>query len=117
MGSKKRETNARGNVVVRNFDPAGDRYKYDLGNCSAERGWVQYDTKEDAWYFGVWVHPKKRHIFTYAEGDLGLTICPTTESYKAELASMAEFYGDPPPAFTAISLTGQVTKYYDARPE
>lgn len=110
------EINKRGNQIKRGFDHT-DRYKFDFGMCSHDKGWVQYDTDQDAWYFGVWVHPEKRLIFTYAEGDTSLVTCPTIESYKAELKSMAEFYGDPPPAFRAISNDGQVTHYYDTRPE
>ena len=28
------------------------------------------DTDQDAWYFGVWVHPITRRVVTYAEGDV-----------------------------------------------
>jgi hypothetical protein len=52
------------------------------------------------------------------EGDLIIVDCPTVESFKAELAHMAEFYGEPPPAFVVIDTdTGNVTEVYDKRPE
>ena len=110
------ETNERGNQIERGFIMA-DRYKFDFGTCRHGTGWVQYDTDQDAHYFGVWVHPEKRLVFTYAEGDTSLVTCPTVESYKAELKSMAEFYGDPPPAFRVIGMNGQRAEYYDTRPE
>ena len=31
-----------------------DRYYYD--RTLLAQGWQQYDTEEDAWYFGVWIH-------------------------------------------------------------
>ena len=107
------ETNERGNSIERSFNPS-DRYKYDFGKC---REWTQYDTDQDAWYFGVWVNQRTREILTYAEGDETLVKCPTAESFIAELASMAEFYGPPPPAFTTINFTDNtITKHYDKRP-
>jgi hypothetical protein len=109
--------NERGNTIERDWRHT-DRYEFDLELCKHSEGWVQYDTKEDAWYFGVWVHPEKREIVTYAEGDITRVICPTEESYHAELKHMAEFYGDPPPAIIVISTEdGTVTEFYDKRPE
>lgn len=110
------EVNERGNTILRSFHPT-ERYQFDFKLCTKERGWKQYDTSQDAWYFGVWVHPEKRLILTYAEGDISVVKCPTEETYHAELKSMAEFYGAPPPAFVTIDYPGgQVTKYYDERP-
>ena len=110
------EKNERGNIIERSWRLT-NRYEFDFKLCTSEEGWRQFDTNQDAWYFGVWVHPEKREIITYAEGDITRVICPTEESYHAELKSMAEFYGPPPPAFTIISQNGQVTKVYDKRPE
>ena len=110
------EVNERGNTIFRSFHPA-DRYQFDFNLCSKKKGWKQYDTSQDAWYFGVWVHPEKRVIITYAEGDITVVRCPTDESYHAELKSMAEFYGSPPPAFITVDYpSGKITKYYDERP-
>jgi hypothetical protein len=111
------ETNAQGNTIERGFDFGGDRYKYDFEECSPARGWAQYDTDQDASYFGVWVHPETRRIFTYCEGDTIMVVCPTEESYHAELAAMAAFYGPPPPAFVVISPDeNKITNIYDVRP-
>lgn len=102
--------NEHGNWVHRWHDDA-DRYRYDFKLCTTERGWRQYDTVQDAWYFGVWVHPEERLIVTYAEGDVSKVSCPTPESYHAELHAMAEFYGPPPPAFTIVTPESGVDLY------
>jgi len=113
---KKLDVNERGNTILRSFRST-ERYFFDFTACTKKKGWRQYDTSQDAWYFGVWVHPEKRVILTYAEGDISVVKCPTEQSNHAELKSMAEFYGAPPPAFTSIDYpSGKVTKYYDERP-
>ena len=106
------EINDRGNAIERTFIMDGSRYAFDA-QCSRAKGWTQYDTDQDAWYFGVWVHAADRKIVTYAEGDVSVVTCPTEESFRDELASMAAFYGAPPPAFKAIGEGGSVTHYYD----
>jgi len=113
----KSEINERGNVVFRDFFCDRDRYFYDFGQCRPSSGWVQYDTDQDAWYFGVWVHPRDRVILTYAEGDEVTVTCPDELSFKAELMHMESFYGAPPPAFTVIDTeTGDVTYVAGSRP-
>lgn len=112
--------NSRGNKVIY-YGPgkfgATSRYKFDFHVCRASKGWIQYDTDQDAWYFGVWVNPERLEIMTYAEGDVSLVICKDKESYHAELKSMAKFYGDPPPAFTVLNpVTGEIKEYFDQRP-
>ncbi len=110
------EVNERGNTIFRSFHST-ERYYFDFKRCTQAKGWKQYDTSQDAWYFGVWVHPEKREIVSYAEGDISVVQCPTDESYHAELKSMAEFYGAPPPAFITLDPPeGLITKYYDVRP-
>ena len=110
------EVNERRNTIERSWRDT-ERYEFDFKLCTREKGWKQFDTTQDAWYFGVWVHPEKCEIITYAEGDITRVICPTEESFHAELKSMAQFYGEPPPAFTVIGTNGQVTYVYDKRPE
>ncbi len=110
------EVNERGNTIERTWRST-ERYEFDFELCIAQLGWEQYDTVQDAWYFGIWVNKEKREILTYAEGDITRVICPTEESYHAELASMAEFYGPPPPAFRTIDTDGTYTRHYAKRPE
>jgi hypothetical protein len=110
--------NERGNAIYDSFHPVRERYYYDqrLVFSRRRRGWRQYDTDQDAWYFGVWVQLERRMVLVFAEGDASLIVCPTVESFRAELASMAAFYGDPPPAWTVIDADGRVTRIYDPRP-
>lgn len=110
-------TNARGNVIHDGFLLHTERYLFDFEVCQA--GWIQYDTKQDASYFGVWVHVEDRLTFTFCEGDTSLVVCPTIESFRAELENMQECYGDPPVAWAVIDSDNKLTRYIDsdARPE
>jgi len=107
-------TNDRGNLVIPGSQSC-DRYVFDSKHCTPALGWEQYDTEQDAWYFGVWVHVAERLTFTYCEGDWSLVQCPTEESFRAELANMAKFYGPPPPALVALGADGSVTNIYSER--
>jgi hypothetical protein len=94
---------------------AGSRYYYDF-NLTAQ-GWEQYDTDQDAGYFGVWVHRESRRVFTYAEGDRQLVVCETSQQFAAELASMEDAYGPAPPAFILIDPDqGTCTHVFCQRP-
>lgn len=124
------EINARGNTVIRRWRDdyeAEDRYKFDWEICTPELGWEQYDTSQDAWYFGVWVNIKERRTLTYAEGDVTIVECPDDAHLQAELDNMAKFYGPAPPAMIAcdsiglrngkLAPEGNVVGYYTPRPE
>jgi len=110
------ETNKRGNAIERDFFCMRDRYHYDFGQMTAKNGWKQYDTDQDASYFGVWVNIEKRQTFTFCEGDTTLVTCSTNEALQAELDDMADCYGELPHCAIGIGQDGSVTKYYDQRP-
>ncbi len=74
-------------AIERTFSPA-DRYKYDFRLCTAEKGWAQIDTSQDASYFGQWINPTTREILSYCEGDVTLTKCETDAELVAEIAKM-----------------------------
>ncbi len=107
--------NAQGNRVIREFFPA-DRYLFDFKYCMSSDGWKQFDTDQDASYFGVWVHIENRWTVTYCEGDLIIVTCPTVETLRAELANMEQCYGKLPPCAVAFDADGTKTEYYYARP-
>lgn len=69
--------------TIREFAPA-DRYLYDFRVCTYALGWAQMDTRQDASYYGNWVNPTSRELFSYCEGDTTLVRCET----DAEFASM-----------------------------
>ena len=108
-------TKPSGAVIEDEFvGPHADRYRYDFKLCKKSDGWKQYDTEQDASYFGVWVHPESRVIVTFAEGDETTVTCPTQEAFEAEIREMNEFYGSPPPAFVSFGMDGSRTEHYDS---
>jgi hypothetical protein len=77
----------------REFSPA-DRYLYDFGTCSTRNGWAQIDTRQDAHYFGQWINPQRRQIFSYAEGDTCLTTCDNDAELLAEMQHIRDFHNE-----------------------
>ena len=108
--------NERGNTVKSYFTSIGSRYVFDFKYCARDTGWKQFDTIQDASYFGIWVHEEERRIITYAEGDLTEVICLDQEGFTAEIRSMEEFYSPAPPAFRVIDQESNLTYIYDKRP-
>ena len=107
--------NIRGNIIHDMFLPS-ERYIIDFADDFSSEGWKQYDTNQDAHYFGVWVNLDKRLTLTYAEGDWSLVVCSDKAHLRAELDDMAEFYGDAPPFAISYDRDGTRTEYYDTRP-
>ena len=73
---------------------SAERYLFDFDDDFRSDGWLQFDTDQDAWYYGVWVNPKTLRTLTYAEGDVYLAICPDVEHYNAEIKSKCDFHGE-----------------------
>ncbi len=109
------ETNKRGNQVERSWLPT-ERYRWDFSEKFTSAGWEQYDTDQDAWYFGVWINKKLLQTQSYAEGDITLVKCPDVAHFNAEIKSMNEFYGEGFVAKT-IDHDGQRTVYRQDRNE
>ncbi len=59
----------------------GERYDFDFGTCSFKKGFAQFDTKQDASWFGTWVNPFTLKYVCFAEGDLEIKDCDTTEEF------------------------------------
>ncbi|OIQ72191.1 hypothetical protein GALL_461870 [mine drainage metagenome] len=93
----------------------GSRYHYDFDEAFTRAGWEQYDTEQDASYFGVWVKADERKVFTYAEGDRILEIADTQEEFVALLQRMTNFYGVVPPVAVGFDGNGR-TDFYAPRP-
>lgn len=85
--------NSRGNVVERSHSAYHDRYAYDFDFCRPSFGWQQFDTDQDASYFGAWVNKRMLKTLTYAEGDLIVVTCPDPHHYNLEIMDMCRFYG------------------------
>lgn len=107
------EKNARGNRIKRTF-LSTERYRWDFNEPFRSDGWEQYDTSQDAWYFGVWVNKKRLKILTYAEGDITMVTCPDAAHFNAEIKNMNEFYEEGFVAKT-IDMDAKMTVYRQDR--
>ena len=112
---RAQDANTTDGVATRRMFLPSERYVIDFDR-DLLRAWKQYDTEQDAHYFGTWVNLATREVLTYAEGDWTLATSADAETFRAELARMAEFYGSPPPAAVGIAADGTVTEYFDPRP-
>ena len=108
------ELNARGNQVKRHFLLNAERYRWDFSEKFTNARWEQYDTDQDAWYFGVWINKQLLKMQTYAEGDLTIVTCPDVEHFNAEIQNMNEFYGEGFIAKT-IDQDGKMTTFVQDR--
>lgn len=110
-------TNERGNQVYSAFIGSRDRLHFDFNECKSEDGWKQYQTEQDASYFGMWIHIEKRMTVTYVEGDLIVVTCPSIETFRAEIEDAEKFYGPAPVSIIAIDKDGNQTHFIDERPK
>jgi len=85
--------NQQGNTVVHRHRSA-DRYLFDFDDDFHAAGWLQFDTDQDASYYGVWVNPKLLRTLSYCEGDVYLVVCADAEHYNAEIKAACEFHGE-----------------------
>ncbi|MBK2124427.1 hypothetical protein [Fangia hongkongensis] len=99
--------------ITENFVVDRDRYYYDYDLCFGG-GYEQFDTDQDAYYFGVWVNKKTKTIVTYAEGDETIMQCENTEEYNNEIKKLCKFYKEYP-SMSGIDMDGNVTRYYQNR--
>ena len=80
-------------VIERGMDP-GDRYRFDYGRCGSSNGWAQIDTGQDASYFGTWINPTLRKIFTFCEGDTTEVTVDDDYELVAEIERMKQWADD-----------------------
>lgn len=90
---EKEETNKCGNTIQRAHYPAV-RYLIDHAEYFSTEGWKQFDTNQDAHYFGYWVNPKTLQTLCYIEGDWILCTCKDIEHYNSEINDAINFYSD-----------------------
>ena len=72
---------------------AEERYEYDF-TLVPTGVWAQVDTKQDAWYFGIWANPFERVIITFCEGDLTRQIAKSDEEFVKAVRHIADYYGE-----------------------
>lgn len=106
--------NERGNLIISSWASTG-RYVIDAAPDFKSEGWLQFDTEQDAGYFGAWVNKGKRLVLTYAEGDWSLVECADDAHFDAEIAAMCRFYEAGFVAKTYAPGEGWVTHRQDRR--
>ncbi len=77
--------------VTREFCP-GDRYPYDWGPCSTGKGFAQFDTAQDASYYGNWLNPFALVLFSFAEGDCDTTECGSVAEFVRETRALVAWH-------------------------
>ncbi|MGL5092190.1 MAG: hypothetical protein ACRC8B_14900 [Aeromonas sobria] len=92
-----------------------DRYYYD--RTLLAQGWQQYDTEEDAWYFGIWINTETLETFTYAEGDTNHVIAPNVGAFRSELARLYQYHPQAPAFISIDPEAGVMTRHFEAKPE
>lgn len=83
------------------FAPA-DRYVYDFGLCSTEKGFAQVDTSQDASYYGTWANPFKLMLICYCEGDVTLQTADTPAEFVEALRGLKAWNEENGHRFTGI---------------
>ncbi len=69
-----------------------ERYIIDCAQDRNTDEWKQFDTWQDAPYFGVWTSRKLLCTLTYAEGDWSLVKCNNEAAFDMELNEIVDFY-------------------------
>lgn len=110
----ERETKDADRYIYRAWRSTG-RYVFDFAEEFTSTGWIQFDTDQDAEYFGKWVNPTTMQTLCYAEGDWTLVECMTVEAYNTEVRECIEFF-EPAPAFVVID-DHSVTRHYQDQNE
>ncbi len=99
------------------FHEDSSRYRVESEICPSCDGWKQFDTDQDAWYYGVWVNPSLRAVVCFAEGDLYIQVSSSKEQFSLEIESLTEFHGEPPVTISALDSEGVLTRYRAERPD
>ena len=86
---RKTEVKDENRTIYRMFYPSS---RYLVDTAPDFKGWEQFDTHQDAPYFGVWNNKELKQSLCYAEGDWILVQCVTDESYQQEVNECIEFY-------------------------
>jgi len=117
LEERGRRISSHGNEIIDYTYPGwdGSRYPFDSRFCNPLEGWEQFDTNQDAEYFGTWINKRHRMTFTYCEGDLMWVRCRTADDFNLEVTGMCQCYS-PGRAFAAIETeTGVMTEYFEDR--
>ena len=70
---------------------SSERYPMDFNFCGMKSDWYQFDTAQDAPYYGSWCNPRLLMLLSYTEGDIYLIHCETPDQYRAEIEALEKF--------------------------
>jgi len=100
-------------VIFDRFWPS-ERYVIDFAPDFSSGGWEQFDTSQDAAYFGVWCNKRQRQTLSYSEGDWCWCKYASTAAYNVGIREMIEFHGE---GFVckALDKEGRWTEYRQDR--
>ena len=71
-----------------------DRYFFDTEKCTADKGWSQVDSQQDAWYFGQWANPFTLEYVTFAEGDVAESRAENDAEFISFVERVAQWHKD-----------------------
>ena len=93
LQKEKPETSRPGERVHRAFLPSS-RYAIDFAPDFKAEGWKQYDTNQDAEYYGVWVNAGQWMTLCYAEGDWARSTYAERDAYRDAVVRLGNFHGE-----------------------
>lgn len=77
--------NAKAKLVEMGYPwMGGSRYPFD----AALKGWEQFDTPQDASYYGIWTSTERMATVSYSEGDVYLVMAPDETAFRDEVRSL-----------------------------
>ncbi len=68
-----------------------DRYLFDFGECTLDRGFAQIDTTQDASYHGIWANPDSLEIVSYCEGDVYRERAENPQEFTEKILQIKSF--------------------------
>lgn len=77
---------------VERFRSEEDRYFFDREDCSSDEGFVQIDTRQDSWYFGMWTNPYTFTTVSYCEGDVCITTFDNVDEYVSYIRESDAYF-------------------------
>ena len=74
--------------TVRAVNPSINRYLFDVTLCTAEEGWAQLDTTQDAPGYGNWANPFNRQVMIFQAGNETLHQAATDAEFVQAVRSV-----------------------------
>lgn len=80
-----RDENAKAKLMEWGYPRlGGERYAFD----EHLKGWEQFDTAQDAPYYGIWTSVDRMATVSFCEGDVTLVVAPDLEAFRTEVRAL-----------------------------